>query len=340
MIERLDEAARAPSAAWPSVTVAVPVLDEEEHIEACLHAIAAQDYPGDVEIVVVDGGSSDATVRLAAAVAGVRVVPNPDRIQAAGLNRALAVAEGAVFVRVDARTRLAPDHLTACVRALQRTGAALVGGAQVPTGRSVVSRAVAFAMASRVAVGAARFHRPSASGRWVDTVYLGATWTSTLRSLGGYPLVPVNEDAALAHCCRRAGGVWMDPAIRSEYVVRTSVRSIVGQYVRYGRGRATTIVTGATAVRGRHAIALAAPILVLTRGRRVVLVGYGATVAGAAVALARKDPAAALALVVVVPLMQVAWLVGAWSVVLRRGPRLMARRLAGRGPGSPTADRR
>src|SRR5947209_6659231 len=47
------------------------MLDEEAHIEACLAAVLAQDYPRDrVEVLAVDGGSRDRTVELVRAVAG------------------------------------------------------------------------------------------------------------------------------------------------------------------------------------------------------------------------------------------------------------------------------
>ena len=40
----------------PTVTIAVPVLNEEDHLEACLDAISGQTYQRVVEVLVVDGG--------------------------------------------------------------------------------------------------------------------------------------------------------------------------------------------------------------------------------------------------------------------------------------------
>ena len=75
----------------PTVTVALPVLDEERHLQAALASIAAQTYPFIMEVLVVDGGSSDQTREIARSYAGlpVRVLDNPKRIQAAALNVAL-----------------------------------------------------------------------------------------------------------------------------------------------------------------------------------------------------------------------------------------------------------
>src|SRR5690606_5854971 len=86
------------SEAPPSVTVLVPVLDEEAAIGECLDRVLAQTHH-DLEVVVVDGGSRDGTLELVEARAGVdpriRVVHTPDRIKSAGLTRALAGIDGA-----------------------------------------------------------------------------------------------------------------------------------------------------------------------------------------------------------------------------------------------------
>lgn len=48
----------------PRVSFCIPTLDDEQTLDACLASIAAQDYP-DVELVIVDGGSTDRTVDIA-----------------------------------------------------------------------------------------------------------------------------------------------------------------------------------------------------------------------------------------------------------------------------------
>ena len=53
----------------PAVSVLVPVLNEERHLEQSLKLMRAQEVPGDLEILVVDGGSTDRSRDIVSRVA-------------------------------------------------------------------------------------------------------------------------------------------------------------------------------------------------------------------------------------------------------------------------------
>jgi len=296
--------------AEPTVTVAIPVLNEEAHIDACLDAVAAQTYAGIIEVLLVDGGSTDATREIVAGRPGVRLLENPRRMQAAALNIALDQANGDVFVRVDGHCVIAPDYVAQCIEALELTGAAMVGGAMTPVAEMSLQRGIASAMASKLGAGPARFHSGGTSGR-VDTVYLGAYPTMLAREVGGYAEdVGVNEDAEFAIRMRERGAVWFDETIRSTYVPRSSVRGVARQFYRYGRSRAATIRKHPASIAGRQ---LAAPLLVLgllSPRRRVVAGAYAAAVVAGCARAVRKDFAAGAAMAAVIPTMHLSWGVG------------------------------
>jgi glycosyltransferase involved in cell wall biosynthesis len=294
----------------PTVTVAVPVLNEARHIEACLRSIAAQTYPDIVEILVVDGGSDDDTRDLAGAFPNVKVLRNPDRIQAAALNIALSEAAGDVIVRVDSHCRLAPDYVERCVQALEVTGAAMVGGAMRPVGEGWVGNGIAAALTSRLGAGPAHFHTGGNSG-YVDTVYLGAFRRELAREVGGYAAdMAINEDAEFAIRMRPHGGIWFEPSILSSYTPRQDLTRLGRQFFRYGRGRAVTVRRHPHSLAGRQ---LAAPLLVLsllTPWRQAVAVAYATLVGARALLELRRSPRAVAGLLVAIPTMHLPWGVG------------------------------
>jgi glycosyltransferase involved in cell wall biosynthesis len=291
----------------PSVTVAIPVLNEANHIEQCLEAVRVQTYDNIVEILVIDGGSADDTRSLARSFDGVEVLDNPRRIQSAALNVALDVAKGDVMVRVDGHCQLESDYIERCVSDLEATSAAMVGGGMTPMASGRVQQGIALAMSSRFGAGPARFHVSGSPG-WVDTIYLGAYRTELARQVDGYAEdVGVNEDAEFAIRMRPHGGIWFDPDIKSTYVPRESLRAVARQFYRYGRSRAATIRRHPGSLSARQ---LAAPALVLgllSSRRRVVLLGYASVLATAAAIERRRAGSAMPSFVAALPIMHLSW---------------------------------
>lgn len=290
-----------------TVTVAVPVLNEALHLHACLDAIGRQTHPHVVEVLVVDGGSTDATREIAAHHPNVRVLDNPQRVQSAALNLALDVALGDVIVRVDGHCVIADDYVERCVEALGATGAAIVGGPMTPVAAGRMQTAIAAAMSSPIGAGPARFHHSTEPG-WTDTVYLGAYWAETARSIGGYATdVGVNEDAEFAHRLRDHGGVWFDPSIRSTYTPRSELRSVARQFYRYGRSRATTVRRHPESLAPRQLVAPALVLGLLSPWRRPVAASYLTLLAAWSASGRGRRPRWAGA---VLPMMHVPWGVG------------------------------
>jgi succinoglycan biosynthesis protein ExoA len=293
-----------------TVTIILPVLDEEEYLDRSLASIAAQTYTRVIDVLVVDGGSTDRTVEIAESYPFVRVIDNPDRLQAAALNLGLAQARGEIIVRVDGHCELAPDYVERSVAALERTGAAMVGGAMRPVGHGSTQRAIAAAMTSRFGASPARFHVGGKEGS-VDTVYLGSYRTGLARRVGGYaPECTPNEDAEFAHRMGRHGVIWFDPTILSTYTPRASIPAVARQFYRYGQGRARTARRHPASL---HVRQLAAPALVaglLSPNRRKVALAYGALVLARTGAFAFRDRRAAPSFLATLPTMHLAWGVG------------------------------
>jgi rSAM/selenodomain-associated transferase 2 len=93
----------------PALSIVIPVLNEAEGIAAALTALAPCRKNG-AEAIVVDGGSSDETVRLAQGLAD-RVI-HAQRGRALQMNAGARAASGEVLLFLHADTRLPPGAET------------------------------------------------------------------------------------------------------------------------------------------------------------------------------------------------------------------------------------
>ena len=232
----------------PLVTIAMPCFNEERYIEACIASVQAQDYPKDrIEILVADGRSTDRTrevlAGLAAADPRIRVIDNPDRLQAAGMNRLIAEAKGDLIVRMDVHCEYAPSYVRSCVEVMQRTGADNVGGAQRARARTRFQKALCAALESPLGVGGAAYRSADREG-FVDTVFLGAFRRAVFEQVGVYdPRAVTNEDAELNQRLLASGGrIYLSRDIEVHYYPRDSFRALARQYFKYGQGRARTLL--------------------------------------------------------------------------------------------------
>ena len=226
----------------PFVTVIMPIRNEASFIGRSLGAVLDQTYPPDrFEVLVADGMSTDATRIIVAELAAqhphhcVTIIDNPGWIVPTGFNLAVAQAQGEIVVRVDGHTIIAPDYVAECVRLLQTTDAANVGGRMRATSEIDFGQAVAAATSSPFGVGGARFHY-SEQHEWVDTVYMGAWWKRTFDQIGGFDERFVrNQDDEFNYRLRVNGGkILLSPTIKSTYYNRSSLRALWRQYYQYG----------------------------------------------------------------------------------------------------------
>jgi glycosyltransferase involved in cell wall biosynthesis len=220
----------------PGVSYVMPVLNEAGYLEAAVHSILTQDYPGEVELVLALGPSTDGTAsiveRLLKADRRIRVVENPGMDIPIGLNLAIAASRYPVIVRVDAHTELAPGYTARGVGALQRTGAASLGGIMVATGKPGFQAAVAHAYNSRFGLGGGAYHGESAHEGPAESAYMGIFRRDVLEQVGGFDeTLRRGEDWELNYRLRKAGHVvWLDPGLRVTYWPRSSAGKLARQF--------------------------------------------------------------------------------------------------------------
>lgn len=276
----------SPPDAVPTVTILIPARNEAEDIAACLAHVLAQDMePGSMEILVVDGSSTDGTPAIAASILESacfpwRILDNPNRSTPTSLNIGLASASGDVLCRIDARSLVPPHYVRTCERVLsERPEVAVVGGAQTASPRPdapVVARGIVRAVNNAYAMGGSRYRRGGSSGP-SDTVYLGSFRTRELRAIGGWNEdLQTNQDFDLNRRMAFVGLVWFDAGLDVAYLPRTRLRDLASQYWRFGRWKTRYWRrTGdrpqlrQLALIGAPPLGAAAALLVLLRARSV-----------------------------------------------------------------------
>ena len=126
--EPADPEPADPEPASPRYSVVVPAFNEQAYLGGCLTSLAAQDYPGTFEIIVVDNGSDDDTAVIAA-TAGATVVFEPEHGVCQARQRGTEAARGEIVISTDADTTFSPGWLSAIDMAFARhPGAVAVAG--------------------------------------------------------------------------------------------------------------------------------------------------------------------------------------------------------------------
>jgi succinoglycan biosynthesis protein ExoA len=349
-------APRATEAREVDMSVLVPVLNEERHIRATVAAMQAQRFDGSIELLFADGGSSDRTREILQELAvedpRIRVLDNPRRRTASGLNVALREARGEFVARMDAHTYYSPRYLAAGVERLREGDTEWVSGPAVPRPGGAISHAVALALASPLGRGGSRKWSEDAGGggeRDLDTGVFGGVWRrSTVLRVGGWDeRWPINQDSEMAARFLREGERLVCVAeMTGHYVPRDSLPALARQYYRYGFYRARTFRRHPHSMRPSHLIApaLAATLVCagvgpgLTRpaarlGMGAYLLAVAATATRAAARGAERSHSALL--LAVLPTMHLGWGFGTLAGIARFGPPLAAlRRVAGMGDES------
>jgi glycosyltransferase involved in cell wall biosynthesis len=104
----------------PSLSVIVPALRAADSIGPCLESLLGQDWPAqDVEVIVVDNGSTDETVAIARRYP-VRVELEPRRGRSRARNLGARLAQGRFLAFIDVDCEAPKNWLSASVAALNR----------------------------------------------------------------------------------------------------------------------------------------------------------------------------------------------------------------------------
>ena len=221
-LRRLRVPENDPAEIGERVSLLLPVRNEATRVTECLESLLEQIRVPDLEIVVMDDGSTDGTAEVVRAIAGadprVRLLTAPE-LTAGWLGKphacqALAdAATGSVLIFVDADVRLAPHAVAAAVQLLRSTGLQLV---------SPYPRQIALTATERLV-------QPLLQWSWLTTLPLGLAERSSRPSLGAANGQFLVVDADIY---RRSGGHAAEQvraAVLEDVALLRSVKAVGGR---------------------------------------------------------------------------------------------------------------
>ena len=317
-----------PSLARDRALIVIPCLNEAPLIAQVIDRVLQDEGLVDPLVLVADGGSTDGSreivARLAAQDHRIRLLPNPDRLQSAGVNLAARMlGEGRPWlVRVDAHADYPPNYASALIAEARRTGASSVVVCMDTKGKGGFQKAVAAAQNSVLGAGGSA-HRCAGRSGWVDHGHHALFSLDAFEAVGGYDeSFSHNEDAELDFRLTQNGGrIWLTDQVRIGYYPRSAPAPLAKQYFSYGKGRARTVLKHLQPLKVRQAAPLAVapavlsllaaplfwPLAIPALVWAVAALGYGVALA------ARKRDAALLMSGPAAMIMHLAWSAGFWK---------------------------
>lgn len=216
----------------PLVSVVIPARDAAATIDAQLAALAEQDYPGPIEVVVADNGSTDDTAARARAwidrIPRLRVVDAHDRPGAAhARNVGIAAASSDLVLLCDADDlvdRAWARHLTAALGSADAVAGGTAGFRGDPPAAATPPSAfgtAGFAFLPALSTASAGIHR--------------ATWAA----IGGFDeTLPTGEDIDFAWRLQLRGFTLVQsPEAFVHYREPETARDTLRTWYRYGRSQ-------------------------------------------------------------------------------------------------------
>ncbi|WP_045835301.1 glycosyltransferase [Hyphomicrobium sp. 99] len=223
-----EESERAKSSvpdAWPRVTAVIPARNEADMLPLSLTSLAAQDYPGEFSIVLVDDQSTDGTADIARAIAanGTRKITiiNGAPLPSAWTGKVWAMHQGIAaasssnpdyLLLTDADIGYAPETLRSLVMGSRANGRAMT---------SVMAKLKCQSFAERALVPAfIFFFQMLYPFRWVNRKTAATAAAaggcmlvarSALERAGGIAAIrgALIDDCALGKLLKREGPIWL-----------------------------------------------------------------------------------------------------------------------------------
>ncbi len=247
----------------PLVSVIIPIRNEEKYLGKCLESIGRQTYPHElIEVLIVDGLSSDNSIPIARAFAEttkvrIRILENPKGNTPCGLNTGYKNAGGDVLIHFIGHAMMSEDFIEKEIEYLESTGADAVGGLIISAcaDEKTVPQGIGYALNSLFGLGGVTA-RTGNKPRYIDNPSF-AGYRRELFDKFGYidERLTRNQDYEFNQRITAGGAkIFFSPEIKSLYFNRPTYASLWKEYFKAAKWRTFMIGRFVNAVRKRHLV--------------------------------------------------------------------------------------
>jgi len=212
-----------------SISIIIPIYNEEKYIKACIQSILDSDFPKEnMEILLVDGMSSDRTreiiQNLSAEYNFILLLDNQKKTAPIAMNIGVKEAKGEYIFILSAHARYDVNYFGTLVEYINTLNADCVGGVLETDvkNKNIKSNAIKEVLMHPFGVGNASFRIGSNEIRLVDTVAFGCYRKNTFETYGLFDeKLTRNQDIEFNKRIVNGGGkIYLVPNVRSTYFAR------------------------------------------------------------------------------------------------------------------------
>ena len=244
-----------------TVSVILPIYNEEKYIQGCIDSLIKQTYPASkMEWIFIDGNSTDKTVEIIESymktgLYTIILLHNDNKKTPYALNMAIPKASGKYIIRMDAHSYFYPNYIEMCVHYLDTTDADNVGGIAKTEASGFMGQAIAKMLSTKFGVGGSDF-RIGEGNRYVDTVPFGAFRREVFEKIGLFNTKLIrSEDNDMNSRIRQNGGkIWLAEDICFKYYCRDTIKDVLKMGLQNGNALFRTIKENPKAMSVRHFI--------------------------------------------------------------------------------------
>ncbi|MCL5031099.1 MAG: glycosyltransferase family 2 protein [Bacteroidetes bacterium] len=245
----------------PLISVIVPCRNESAYIEKTIQSLFGQkNVPGEIEILVVDGESTDGTRDLLNKISlkdkRLKVISNQKKITPVAMNLGIKEAQGEFIAIMGAHSEYDENYLSECLKLFNIDSSIMcTGGPIFSEGKTSFGKAAAIAMSHPIGVGNAKHRFPNYEG-YAEGAGFPVFKKEVLEKIGLYDEDLVrNQDDELNFRLTKSGyKVYISPKAKSKYYVRDNPQKLFNQYFNYGFWRIATLKKHGVAVSFRQLV--------------------------------------------------------------------------------------